>query len=152
MPPKRINRLAASEIVPLGARCLRAAASRMRIDRHARPSHPPTSKWKNKSTTPAHIANPKPPNRPPPGPHRRRRRRRRRRHGAYRLVPPSAGLAAGSRHRPTPRLPSRYGECLSYQANPVCARSVLAGSVACIPPCDALCRGWMRGAGEFFVG
>lgn len=43
----------------------------MRIDRPARPSHPyaPRSKWTNKSTRPAHIANPKPPNRPPPDPH-----------------------------------------------------------------------------------
>ena len=98
---------------------------------------------KIKSTRPARIANPKPPNRPPPDPHRRRRRRRR---GAYRLVPPSAGLAAGSRHRPTPRLPSRYGESLSYQTIPVCARSVLAGSVACMP----LCRGWMSRAGGNF--
>lgn len=28
---------------------------------------------------------------------------------------------------------------------------MLAGSVACMPPCGALYRGWMRGAGEFFV-
>lgn len=138
-PEKRINRLAASEIVPHGARCLRAAASRMRIDRPARPSHPPTSKWKNKAR-PAHIANPKPPNRPPPDPHRRRRR-----HEAYRLVPPSAWLAAGRRRRPAPRLPSRYGESLSYQTNPahdrcsqvllrVCLRVVLCVAVGCVEP------------------
>jgi hypothetical protein len=55
---KRINRLAASEIVLHGARCLRAAPSRMRMHRPARASHPharthPQANGKIKSTRPA---------------------------------------------------------------------------------------------------
>ncbi|KAL5670397.1 hypothetical protein ACJX0J_022618, partial [Zea mays] len=85
----------ASEFVPRDARCLRRS-SQQHGNRHSLQTCSPVSSTRNhKSTRPAYIDNPKTPNRPFPDSHRRRRR------GAYRLVPPSAGLTAGRRHRPT---------------------------------------------------
>lgn len=107
-------------------------------------THPEAANGKiNQRRLLARIANPKPPNPPTSSRSRSRRRRRRRRHGARRPVPPSAGLAAGRRHRPTappggtvqrPLLPDESG-----------ARAVAA--LARMSPCDARGRGSVRGAG-----